>query len=184
MKKNTRSLKLLKSFNLIKTLRKIKKINLYLILALIVLMVGLFIYNYFKFNEGFDENLIRDYINALQWSDLANIDPAIEYKVKVRNNIYELFYNKWQLSLDKQNQDTPRSEFEPQIIQFLYEYKAALDITNSYVSNVTKSKYIDALTAHEKLDNVFLSLMTNKEVYDDAKVFINLYNLDAHIYEF
>ena len=125
-----------------KVLQKIKKINLYLILALIVLMIGLFIYNYSKFNEGFNDNAVRDYINASRWSDLANIDPASEERYRIRYNIYKTLFTRW-----------------PRATKFFTD---ALDKTYNYSIKVTKANYLLALKAQEDLDYWFFNFMASK----------------------
>ena len=64
----------------------LRKTNLYLILALIGLIVGLFIYNYFKLREGLlDENAIRNYLSYISFTNISNFNPETKIKITVDN---------------------------------------------------------------------------------------------------
>ena len=128
-------------------------LNIYLILALIGLIVGLFIYNYFKLREGLvDENAIRNYISYISFKDAL---PKIPKTINIDNKDYSTYY----LFHTRDTLYSFLSDFSGGDVS--NNLNNTLKIANDKINNITKSNYYDCLTYQSTLDNAFLDYLIN-----------------------
>ena len=135
----------------------LRKTNLYLILALIGLIVGLFIYNYFKLREGLlDENAIRNYLSYISFTNISNFNPETKIKITVDNTqkdykIYDLAYARNKLYsylADHYVGDPPMNNNK-----FTSVY---IDAINK-INNINRTNYEDCLKHQRFLDDACIA---------------------------
>ena len=148
----------------------LRKTNLYLILALIGLIVGLFIYNYFKLREGLlDENAIRNYLKALKNNNYPDTINNILVKdiADIRIKLYT------ELAKD--------CAFVEKLEILNTKLIDANDLIDTYTKNVNDTTYKKCLDSQTDLDNLFKRYMylyydrkKNNTVYKEKKNKIKL----------
>ena len=154
-------------------------LNIYLILALIGLIVGLFIYNYFKLREGLvDENAIRNYLSYISFKDTL---PKIPNTIKIDNNYYSTYdlasirYKLYDV-FAKYSKDTDPSNNQLNI---------TLTNAKKIINNITKNNYENCLKYQSYLDNVFLNYFIKLSIKtpDNLFEFMETKKNNAHIIE-
>ena len=153
-------------------------LNIYLILALIGLIVGLFIYNYFKLREGLvDENAIRNYISYISFKDFL---PEIPKTINIDNNDYStndltsIRYKLYAVLAKYSKFKDPSNN----------QLNNTLTKANKLINNITQNNYKERLSYQSYLDNVFLKYL---KIYlkintpDNFFEFMETNKDDAHI---
>jgi hypothetical protein len=113
------------------------KNNLYLFLALILVTISSFIYDYFKIKEGYADLSNYNWIEILPDTDKEIVDNIFNTRNKIYYEIFDRFSTRPAVHVF----------FEDRMNNFLKNYQDATSKLNLYNADVTFDNYTAALKA-------------------------------------